>query len=328
MEIKLVVVGGIHAGKEIQVRRARFTIGRSKECQLRPGCNLVSRRHCAIVHEDGRLLIEDLGSTNGTFVNDEKVEGPRELSHGDRLGVGTMEFEVRLFENVPDDGEAEADEGSVAGGRTLAGESQNNTAQGEAAAVETRAAVEKKAVAGKQAAPPAKRAAENRTNAKKKGERKAPEHNQAPGDEIDDLDGLIAETDFRRSDPPAKKEKEEAPRPQANPEEDDLDVSSWLDNDLNADFSSAGDGDLAGASDSNLPDTGTMPSSLGTKEEDEDDENDEDEEEDGEVDQKKASGTRASNGSPPPASPAPAVKKDNSRNAASDALGQMYRFMK
>jgi pSer/pThr/pTyr-binding forkhead associated (FHA) protein len=82
-------------------------IGRSKECQLRPGCNLVSRRHCVISLEDGRLLVEDLRSTNGTFVNGEKVDSTRELMHGDHLNVGTMEFEVRLFENLVKEAESE-----------------------------------------------------------------------------------------------------------------------------------------------------------------------------------------------------------------------------
>ena len=97
VEIKLVVIGGIHAGKEIPVRRAKFVIGRSKECQLRPGCNLVSRRHCAILLKDKRILVEDLNSTNGTFLNGNEIEGPQALNHGDHLSVGTFDFEVHVF---------------------------------------------------------------------------------------------------------------------------------------------------------------------------------------------------------------------------------------
>jgi pSer/pThr/pTyr-binding forkhead associated (FHA) protein len=96
VEIKLVVIGGGYAGKEIPVRHAKFVIGRVKECQLRLGCNLVSRRHCMILVRDERIFVEDLKSTNGTFLNGSEIEGTQELNHGDRLNVGTFEFEVHL----------------------------------------------------------------------------------------------------------------------------------------------------------------------------------------------------------------------------------------
>lgn len=98
MKIKLVVIGGVHAGKEIPVRRARFVIGRSTECQLRLNGNLISRRHCVILLKDERIVVEDLGSTDGTFVNGRKISAiePQELNHGDHLAVGTMEFEVHV----------------------------------------------------------------------------------------------------------------------------------------------------------------------------------------------------------------------------------------
>jgi pSer/pThr/pTyr-binding forkhead associated (FHA) protein len=98
MNITLVVVGGRHANQAIPVRRENFLIGRDKDCQLRLGCNLVSRRHCAILVQDGRILIDDLHSTNGTFLNGEEVSGPQEVHHGDHLNVGTFEFQVHAVE--------------------------------------------------------------------------------------------------------------------------------------------------------------------------------------------------------------------------------------
>jgi predicted component of type VI protein secretion system len=98
MEITLLVVGGRHAGQEILVRRASLVIGRDKDCQLRLGCTLVSRRHCAIHLQDDRLLVEDLNSTNGTFLNGEEVNGQEELHHGDRLNVGTFEFQIHALD--------------------------------------------------------------------------------------------------------------------------------------------------------------------------------------------------------------------------------------
>ncbi len=105
MEIALVVVGERHAGQEIPVRRAPFVIGRDKACQLRLGCNLVSRRHCAILFEDGRILVEDFHSTNGTFLNGEEVAEPQEVHHGDHLNVGSFEFRVCALDAVADDGQ-------------------------------------------------------------------------------------------------------------------------------------------------------------------------------------------------------------------------------
>lgn len=100
MDVKLIVVGGKSAGREISVPGPQFLIGRDEECQLRPGSNLVSRRHCAIVTEEGRAVVRDFGSRNGTFVNDEPVRNERELKTGDHLKVGPLEFEVQLTVGV------------------------------------------------------------------------------------------------------------------------------------------------------------------------------------------------------------------------------------
>jgi pSer/pThr/pTyr-binding forkhead associated (FHA) protein len=96
MEIKLIVAGGKQTGKEIPVAGHKFLIGRSEECQLRPQHTEVSRKHCVIVVEEGAATIEDCGSTNGTFVNDQRISGRRELKDGDRIRVGVLGLVVRL----------------------------------------------------------------------------------------------------------------------------------------------------------------------------------------------------------------------------------------
>jgi predicted component of type VI protein secretion system len=96
MEVKLIVVGGKQAGKEIPVPGPKFLIGRADDCQLRPQSDLVSRHHCAIVLAEGEVSIKDLGSRNGTLVNDERVEAERVLKTGDKLKIGPLEFEVQL----------------------------------------------------------------------------------------------------------------------------------------------------------------------------------------------------------------------------------------
>jgi len=96
MELKLVVVGGRQAGTEIPIPGPKYLIGRGEDCQLRPQSNLVSRRHCAIVLEKERVLLQEFGSTNGTYVNGERVKDERELKNGDRLKIGVIELEVQL----------------------------------------------------------------------------------------------------------------------------------------------------------------------------------------------------------------------------------------
>ena len=77
-----------------------FRIGRGEDCQLRPRSEMISRRHCEILVEEGATKVRDLGSRNGTFVNGERVKGERQLKTGDRLKMGPLEFEVQLAVSV------------------------------------------------------------------------------------------------------------------------------------------------------------------------------------------------------------------------------------
>ena len=95
MNLDLIVLsGGSYEGTHIAVPRLPFLIGRDADCQLRPRSSLVSRRHCALIQRCGRLLVRDMGSTNGTMVNDRAVVVVRELTHGDRLRIGPLSFQV------------------------------------------------------------------------------------------------------------------------------------------------------------------------------------------------------------------------------------------
>ncbi|MBY0228824.1 MAG: FHA domain-containing protein [Gemmataceae bacterium] len=92
----LVTTPGKQQGQALEIKTPQFLIGRDPQCQLRPASPLISKRHCAILQRDGKVYLRDFGSTNGTFVNDEKVEGERELRHDDLLKIGPIEFTVRL----------------------------------------------------------------------------------------------------------------------------------------------------------------------------------------------------------------------------------------
>ncbi len=69
------------------------TVGRAPVVDFILDAALVSRRHCRITARDDRLEVEDLSSTNGTFVNDQRVD-KGELRAGDRLRIGRVELIV------------------------------------------------------------------------------------------------------------------------------------------------------------------------------------------------------------------------------------------
>ena len=71
-----------------------ITVGRSPACDLSVQDTYISSRHARLVNDAGELSIEDLGSTNGTYVNQEMVKGRVQLERGDIVQVGGVIFEV------------------------------------------------------------------------------------------------------------------------------------------------------------------------------------------------------------------------------------------
>ena len=95
MKWALVVDRGGHKGKIFPIRISPLRIGRDDDCQLRTSNPYVSHRHCELLTEDDKIILRDCNSTNGTFINGQKVEQQAELHEGDRLNVGPMSFVVR-----------------------------------------------------------------------------------------------------------------------------------------------------------------------------------------------------------------------------------------
>src|SRR5262245_50151594 len=90
LDAKLVVVGGDVKTTEIKLRLPSV-IGRGKSAGIVLPHPLVSRQHCELFESDGQLMVRDLGSLNGTFVNNERItESP--LASGELLTVGTVTF--------------------------------------------------------------------------------------------------------------------------------------------------------------------------------------------------------------------------------------------
>jgi hypothetical protein len=88
------------AGRTHEVASARVALGRSRGCEIRvPDLN-VSRRHAEVRNNDGAYWIVDLGSTNGTEVNGERIERER-LRDGDRITLGSTEIVFGLQSSRP-----------------------------------------------------------------------------------------------------------------------------------------------------------------------------------------------------------------------------------
>jgi HD-GYP domain-containing protein (c-di-GMP phosphodiesterase class II) len=85
-------------GRAFKVRPGRpLTIGRMPQCEVQIDDQAVSRRHCTVEAAVDWLMVVDLGSANGTFINDEAIERAR-LAPGDRLQVGSTTLECRPSE--------------------------------------------------------------------------------------------------------------------------------------------------------------------------------------------------------------------------------------
>lgn len=72
-----------------------LTVGRAAGCAVALDDSYVSQLHARVFRRDGRLFCEDLGSTNGTFVNKDQVSAAVAVSKGDRLRFGSTVLEVR-----------------------------------------------------------------------------------------------------------------------------------------------------------------------------------------------------------------------------------------
>jgi hypothetical protein len=89
--------------RELPLDGGETFIGRADNCQIVVNEALVSRKHARIVLDGGRPYIEDLGSANGTFVNQARLHGRALLFPGDHVFIGTCEIEIirRVEEDRP-----------------------------------------------------------------------------------------------------------------------------------------------------------------------------------------------------------------------------------
>lgn len=91
----LVVTEGPLAGTSLPLRQAGVLIGRNPECALVLDDDYASGRHCRIYPNGEGWFVEDLGSTNGTFMGRDKLTSPRPVDIGSTLRIGKTVIELR-----------------------------------------------------------------------------------------------------------------------------------------------------------------------------------------------------------------------------------------
>src|SRR5262249_31772795 len=87
---------GPGTGQLLPVGEGALILGRSSSCDLRLPHASISRRHARLTRRGERLFLEDLGSQNGTFLDDERLAGPRELQVGQRIHIGPAVLRLRV----------------------------------------------------------------------------------------------------------------------------------------------------------------------------------------------------------------------------------------
>ena len=96
-QFQLVMHAGPTPGKVFPLTEGELTIGRDINNQIIINDAEISRRHTRLVLQGNSFMIEDLGSTNGTFVSGQRLSGPRLLRAGDTIRLGenvTLSYEV------------------------------------------------------------------------------------------------------------------------------------------------------------------------------------------------------------------------------------------
>src|SRR4051794_3399565 len=94
-DLQLIVVDGPNAGTEFDIAGSAV-IGRDPSSGIVLDDAEASRRHASVSAAGDTITVEDLGSTNGTYVAGERIQGSRQVGSGDRIRIGTPVMEVRV----------------------------------------------------------------------------------------------------------------------------------------------------------------------------------------------------------------------------------------
>lgn len=129
MQVKLRVIGGRNDGREIKISIPEFVIGRGDDAHLKPSSDLVSRNHCLLKIDNGSLIVSDMGSRNGTFINGNKLEAEHVAKVGDTLRVGRLQFEILIDYGQPGNKKPRIEGVAEAAARTVSGNGKVNVTE-------------------------------------------------------------------------------------------------------------------------------------------------------------------------------------------------------
>ena len=97
----LVMIAGPFLGKKYPlIDEDEFTVGRDEKNFIVCDMDNVSRRHAQVVHKSGKFFVRDLGSTNGTYLNDEEIREEQPLRSGDLVKIGSAIFKFLSGGNI------------------------------------------------------------------------------------------------------------------------------------------------------------------------------------------------------------------------------------
>jgi pSer/pThr/pTyr-binding forkhead associated (FHA) protein len=92
---QLIVTGGALAGTTVGLADQQITIGRANDATLVLNDDYASSRHARLYPQDGQWVVEDLGSTNGTYLDRQKVSRPTPVPLGVPIRIGKTVLELR-----------------------------------------------------------------------------------------------------------------------------------------------------------------------------------------------------------------------------------------
>ncbi len=98
-EAALIVIYGLDLGRKYALDKAQVVVGRSSKSDIQIDQESISRNHCKFVNGGKGVIVRDLGSTNGTYVNDELVD-EHPLKNGDLIKVGRTIFKFVAGGNI------------------------------------------------------------------------------------------------------------------------------------------------------------------------------------------------------------------------------------
>jgi hypothetical protein len=90
----IVAINGQHSGEDFRLTSGKNTIGTASDADIVLTDKKLSRKHAVIRYEGGEFVVSDLDSSNGTYVNDEKVQ-KHDLIDNDIIKLGDVEFEFK-----------------------------------------------------------------------------------------------------------------------------------------------------------------------------------------------------------------------------------------